>query len=153
MATLIHALINLEPENMKNSMKIAAFLLITLLLGACDSQGQKDITEAPLPPAEKASTVYQVGDQLPNETVCMVNNAYMEKRQIPVPVNGRTYYGCCQMCVGKLQEQESARTATDPFSGNKIDKSEAYIVLTDPEGAVAYFESEQNYRKFSEETK
>jgi YHS domain-containing protein len=80
--------------------------------------------------------------------VCMVNDAYMGKPQIPVPVNGKTYYGCCEMCVDKLNNLESARIAIDPYSGNPVDKSEAYIVLMNPQGAVAYFESEANYNAF-----
>ncbi|OYX20226.1 MAG: hypothetical protein B7Z16_06895 [Algoriphagus sp. 32-45-6] len=68
--------------------------------------------------------------------VCMVNDAYMGKPQIPVPVNGKTYYGCCEMCVDKLNNIESARIAIDPFSGNQVDKSEAFIVVTNTQGAV-----------------
>lgn len=83
--------------------------------------------------------------------VCMVNDAYMGKPQIPVPVNGKTYYGCCEMCVDKLNNIESARIAIDPYSGNPVDKSEAYIVLMNPQGAVAYFESESNYSAFKKE--
>ncbi|WP_339790050.1 hypothetical protein [uncultured Imperialibacter sp.] len=81
--------------------------------------------------------------------VCMVNDAYMGKPQIPVPVNGKTYYGCCQGCVDKLNNLESTRIAIDPFSGNPVDKSEAYIVLLNQQGVVAYFESESNYTEFS----
>ncbi|MEQ8472640.1 hypothetical protein RT717_01365 [Imperialibacter roseus] len=80
--------------------------------------------------------------------VCMVNDAYMGKPQIPVPVNGKTYYGCCQGCVDKLNNLESARIAIDPFSGNPVDKSEAFIVVTNTQGAVTYFESEANYNAF-----
>lgn len=80
--------------------------------------------------------------------VCMVNDAYMGVAQIPVPVNGKTYYGCCEMCVDKLNNIESARIAIDPFSGNQVDKSEAFIVVTNTQGAVAYFESEANYSAF-----
>ena len=75
----------------------------------------------------------------------------MGKLQIPVPVNGKTYYGCCEMCVDKLNNIESARIAIDPFSGNQVDKSEAFIVVTNPQGAVAYFESEANYSAFKKE--
>tara|TARA_R110002049_G_scaffold37314_1_gene117740 strand:+ start:1094 stop:1519 length:426 start_codon:yes stop_codon:yes gene_type:complete len=91
---------------------------------------------------------YQVGSQVPNKLVCMVNNAYMGKPQIAVPVNGKTYYGCCQMCVGTLNEKESARTGIDPFSNKPVDKTEAYIVLMKKEGEVAYFESKENYLKY-----
>tara|TARA_R110002050_G_scaffold200990_2_gene336063 strand:- start:398 stop:826 length:429 start_codon:yes stop_codon:yes gene_type:complete len=92
---------------------------------------------------------YQVGSQVPNKLVCMVNNAYMGKPQMPVPVNGKTYYGCCQMCVGTLNNNETARTAIDPFSGKSVDKTEAYIVLVKKEGDVAYFESKENYLKYN----
>ena len=87
---------------------------------------------------------YTVGDQVPTKQVCMVNDAYMAKDQIPVPVNGKTYYGCCQMCVKTLNEQETARIATDPQTGEKVDKTEAYIVLLDKEGTVAYFKNKAN---------
>lgn len=87
---------------------------------------------------------FAVGDQLPNQQVCMVNDAYMGKDQIPVPVNGKTYYGCCQMCVKSLNEKETARMGTDPQTGEKVDKTEAYIVLLDKDGAVAYFKNKAN---------
>lgn len=98
-------------------------------------------------PTTDPSTV-EVQQPVDPSLVCMVNNAYMGKPQIPVPVNGKTYYGCCEMCVDKLNNIESARIATDPFSGNPVDKSEAFIVVTNPQGAVAYFESEANYIAF-----
>ena len=91
---------------------------------------------------------YAVGSQIPNELVCMVNNAYMGKPQIAVPVNDKTYYGCCQMCVGTLNNDETARTAIDPFSNKKVDKTEAYIVLMKAEGDVSYFETKENYLKY-----
>ncbi len=46
--------------------------------------------------------------------VCMVNDAYTGVTQIPVPVNGKTYYGCCQGCVDKLNNMESPKMAIDP---------------------------------------
>lgn len=90
-------------------------------------------------------------ERLPNELVCMVNDAYMGVEQIPVPVNNKTYYGCCQMCVTKLKTDRSARMAIDPYSGEEVDKSEAYIVL-ETAGAddVLYFKNRQNYTKYRE---
>ena len=96
---------------------------------------------------------YVVGSQVPNELVCMVNDAYMGIPQIPVPVNGKTYYGCCKMCVGTLNEKESARTGIDPFSNKPVDKTMAYIVLMEEEGAVAYFESKENYLNYKNKIK
>lgn len=100
--------------------------------------------------APEESTAYKAGDQLPNELVCMVNDAYMAKPQIPVEVNGKTYYGCCNMCVTTLNEKETARLATDPATGGEVDKSEAYIVLLNQNGKVAYFESEKTYNSYLE---
>lgn len=79
----------------------------------------------------------------------MVNNAYMGVEQMPVPVSGKTYYGCCDMCVDKLNTIDEARIAIDPYSGNPIDKSGAFIVLSNAQGSVTYFESESNYKAFS----
>ncbi len=93
---------------------------------------------------------YNVGDKVPNKQVCMVNNAYMGKDQFEVPYDGKTYYGCCNMCVERIPNDETARKATDPFTGNKIDKANAYIVLKDQQGNVDYFENEENYKKFSQ---
>ena len=88
------------------------------------------------------------GDRVPNETVCMVNNVYMGKKQMEVPHDGKMYYGCCEMCVERIPKDKIAREATDPFSGKTIDKADAYIVMISDEGEVAYFENEGNYKKF-----
>ena len=94
---------------------------------------------------------YNVGDKVPNKQVCMVNNAYMGKDQFEVPYDGKTYYGCCNMCVERIPNDETARTAKDPFSGKNVDKSEAYIVLKDKAGNVDYFENEANYKKYNQQ--
>ncbi|WP_409516984.1 hypothetical protein [Empedobacter sp.] len=94
--------------------------------------------------------VYNVGDKVPNKQVCMVNNAYMGKDQFEVPYDGKTYYGCCNMCVERIPNDETARKAKDPFTGKEIDKANAYIVLKDRQGNVDYFENEENYKKFSQ---
>jgi YHS domain-containing protein len=80
--------------------------------------------------------------------VCMINNQVMEKDQIPVDVNGKTYYGCCEMCKKALQEKEEARTAVDPVSGKKVDKAAA-IIGADKNGKVFYFESEKNLNSYT----
>ncbi|MAN04703.1 MAG: hypothetical protein CMI35_16600 [Owenweeksia sp.] len=136
---------------MKNSvfrLLTGGFFLIAAL--GCNTQSQPENEQAKQPDVTQATDKqdYEVGDQVPNELVCMVNDAYMGKPQIAVPVNGKTYYGCCQMCVKKLNEQESARTAFDPHSGRMIDKVDAYIVLLDEQGTVGYFESQRSYETF-----
>lgn len=82
-----------------------------------------------------------------NKQVCMINNGYMKKDQIPVPIGKRTYYGCCEMCVKALNADEAKRVAIDPVSGKSVDKSEA-VIGADPDGKVFYFENEANLKKY-----
>jgi len=134
---------------MKKSINIILVALVSMAFVSCNnSEGKKQVVQEvqqEIVKTEKLGANYQVGDHVPNELVCMVNNAYMGKPQMPVPVDGKIYYGCCEMCVGKLNQEESARMGTDPFSGKQVDKSEAYIVLSGEDGRVNYFESEANY--------
>mgnify|MGYP006896870920 CR=1 FL=1 len=141
---------------MKNIIKkLSLVLVVSIAFVGCKNTQEENKEEitlqgAPAVQAEKEvlASNYQLGDHIPNELVCMVNNAYMGTPQIEVPVNGKTYYGCCEMCVGKLNNDESARMGEDPLSGNMIDKSQAYIVLSSKDGAVSYFESEDSYKKY-----
>ncbi len=138
---------------MKKQMIIGCLAVLSLM--SCKSESNKTETEIAKPVAEVATENniitpqdYEIGSQVPNDLVCMVNDAYMGKAQIPVPVNGKTYYGCCEMCVGTLNNNETARIATDPFSNKPVDKTEAYIVLIEKEGKVGYFESKQNFLNY-----
>ncbi|HYO12045.1 MAG TPA: TRASH domain-containing protein [Thermoanaerobaculia bacterium] len=79
--------------------------------------------------------------------VCMVNNQVFEKDQIPVNVQGKTYYGCCEMCKERLAKDAEARTATDPVTGKKVDKATAVIAAL-PDGNVLYFESEKTLEQY-----
>lgn len=79
--------------------------------------------------------------------ICMVNNAVFDKPQIPVEVNGETYYGCCSMCKTTLEQDASSRQAVDPVSGKTVDKAKA-VIGASPDGKVYYFENEENMRKF-----
>ena len=76
--------------------------------------------------------------------VCMVNNTRFDKDQIPVKVGGETYFGCCEMCKGRLSEDASARQAIDPVSGKTVDKAKA-VIGAKPDGKVLYFESEKTF--------
>lgn len=82
--------------------------------------------------------------------VCMTNDAYFGRPQIPVRVHGKTYYGCCQGCVAALSNDASLRTAVDPVSGKAVDKAEAVIGML-PNGSVLYFESEATFQAFAGE--
>lgn len=74
------------------------------------------------------------------EIVCMVNDNVMGKPQIPVEVDGKTYYGCCQNCVGTLKADRSVRFAKDPLTGRMVDKAKA-VILEGGSGEALYFES------------
>lgn len=78
--------------------------------------------------------------------VCMVNDTFMNKTQIPVVVQGKTYYGCCEGCVGRLKGDRSVRYSKDPVTGREVDKAAAYIT-TQPDGTVLYFESMETAKK------
>jgi len=90
--------------------------------------------------------------QVKTSLVCMMNNKYMGTEQIPVPVNGKTYYGCCAGCAASLQANtNNIRYARDPYSGEEVDKAEAFIALKSPATKeVLYFKSEENYKQYSE---
>ena len=82
----------------------------------------------------------------PNK-VCMINERFMDKDQIPVVVDGKTYYGCCEMCKERLAKDASKRVAVDPVSGKTVDKAQA-VIGADAEGKVYYFENDTNLKKF-----
>src|SRR5262245_3313153 len=83
--------------------------------------------------------------------VCMVNDTAFPKDQIAVEVDGKTYFGCCEMCKSRLQQDASARSAVDPVSGKTVDKATAVIGAM-PDGKVLYFESEQTFTQFAKRT-
>ena len=91
------------------------------------------------------------GTAVDHKLVCMVNNTYMGVDQIPVVVLDKTYYGCCPKCVRDLNTDESVRSAVDPYSHASVDKAYAFITVNpDKSGAILYFESEQNAKKYLE---
>ena len=92
------------------------------------------------------------GTVVNNDLVCMVNDTYMGKKQLLVPVDNKDYYGCCEMCVERLQNNVgNVRYATDPQTQEQVDKATAFIVLKSNQGdAVWYFKSQENYQKFKE---
>ena len=81
--------------------------------------------------------------------VCMVNNQVFAKDQIPVQVEGKTYYGCCEMCKERLAKDAEARTATDPVTGKKVDKATA-VIAAQTDDSVLYFESEETLAKYQQ---
>ena len=92
-----------------------------------------------------SAAVQKVADR---SLVCMVNDMDMGKAQIPVTVEGRTYYGCCAMCKERLTKDAAVRSAIDPVSGKSVDKAKA-VLGKRPDGSVLYFESEKNLREYA----
>jgi YHS domain-containing protein len=84
--------------------------------------------------------------------VCMINNQRFNKVQIPIEVEGRTYYGCCEMCKGKLGGDPKSRVAVDPVSGKEVDKARA-VIGVDADGAALYFENAENLKRYQPGTK
>lgn len=128
---------------------LAAVAALALLAG-CDQNTSQAAAPAHTPAAAAASapssspSVVKVDPSL----VCMVNNQFMGKPQIPVSVGDITYYGCCEMCKTKLANDPASRLAVDPISGKQVDKAAA-VIGRKSSGAVVYFESEANLNAFA----
>lgn len=117
-------------------LPIAGLVLAT----SCRSSNTAGRTAVASASASAAATAPGLRVVAPN-LVCMVNNRFMGSAQIPTEVEGRTYYGCCPMCSGKLRSEPNMRTAKDPVSGEQVDKATAVIAATQG-GDVLYFKNE-----------
>jgi YHS domain-containing protein len=121
--------------------------LIAGLAGAC----AKDSGDTSSQAGSQAATSHELSNGLTQvedpSLVCMVNNTYMGKAQIPVEVEGKTYFGCCPMCKERLAKEPDTRTAVDPVSGEKVDKAAA-VIAKDADGNVLYFASQANLRNY-----
>lgn len=95
--------------------------------------------------AAPAASLTRVADP---STVCMVNDQHMAAAQIPVEVEGRTYYGCCAMCEKRLKQDAQVRLGKDPVSQREVDKASA-VIAKDAKGKVWYFENEQNMEAYA----
>ena len=83
-----------------------------------------------------------------SKSVCMINDRSMTTEQIPIEIDGKTYFGCCPMCKERLAKEPSTRQAIDPVSGKVVDKATATIGAL-PGAAVLYFENGENLRKYN----
>jgi YHS domain-containing protein len=80
--------------------------------------------------------------------VCMMQDMVLTKPGIPIEYQGKTYYGCCEMCKQKIKSEPNKYTrAIDLVSGKKVDKAQAFIYGLD--GTAYYFASEANRRAFA----
>jgi YHS domain-containing protein len=83
------------------------------------------------------------------EYVCMMQDMVLTKPGIAIEYEGKTYYGCCDMCKEKIKNQPQKYTrATDVVSGKQVDKATAFIYGL--EGDAYYFASEANRKVFAE---
>jgi len=82
------------------------------------------------------------------EYVCMMQDMVLEKPGIPIQFDGKTYYGCCDMCKEKIRTAPDVYTrALDRVAGKKIDKATAYIYNLN--GDAFYFSSDANRKAFA----
>jgi YHS domain-containing protein len=119
--------------------KIALLVSLSLLL-AFAAFGQEDVK-----PSGALTKVEP-------KTVCMINEHAMGKDQIPVEVDGKTYYGCCEMCKKALATDASKRAAVDPVTGKQVDKATA-VIAAQEDGRVFYFESDETLAKWNAKVK
>lgn len=81
--------------------------------------------------------------------VCMGTDQVPGKAMIPIEIEGRTYYGCCPNCNERLRTDKRVRMATDPVSGEAVDKALAFIVEGSG-GRALYFKSAETAKKYLE---
>ncbi len=84
--------------------------------------------------------------------VCMITNKFMGAAQIAVPIGGKVYYGCCEMCVGTLNKDVKSRYSIDPLTGKKVDKATA-VIGAKKDGSVMYFENQKNFDAYLKKNK
>lgn len=130
------------------------FLMITvpllLALIACNSREEKNVKSNTVPTIKFPDTGIT---KLVNSQVCMVNNRFLNSIQIAVPVNGKTYYGCCEGCVKVLKEDPSSHFTYDLLSGEHVDKATAFIIgEPGTYEKVLYFKSETNAKEYFDKT-
>ena len=132
-----------------NTGKNQSFLAIFLTLLLAFSFPALAEVKADTAQSHPSSEAYEYSwlEKVEPEYVCMVNDQKFPNVQIPVEVNGKTYYGCCQMCKAKLENVQEIREGRDPISGDIVDKAIA-VIGSGPDGAVYYFENEQNLKLF-----
>ncbi len=99
-----------------------------------------------------ASEDQEAMEVVDSEYVCMVNDAVYEKKQVHVQVEGKDYYGCCEMCKERLAKDAALRVAIDPVSGKEVDKATA-VIGADSYKRVFYFENQENFETFKEAAK
>jgi YHS domain-containing protein len=119
-------------------MRKSVAILFALLLFATAAFAQEDAK-----PSGKLTRVE-------TKMVCMINEHAMGKEQIPIEIEGRTYYGCCDMCKKALAADATKRVAADPVTGKQVDKATA-VIAKQEDGRVFYFENEESLAKYNKQ--
>ena len=130
--------------------KLVASSLLALSLVACSQEERAPTRGASAPtPASETTAALPAGLSRVADLsqVCMVNDQFMGRPQIPVEVDGRTYFGCCAMCQQRIQSEPAVRAAQDPVTGEPVDKARA-IIVQDAAGKLFYFASEATLRDY-----
>ena len=136
-------------------------ILASIVLLSCSNEKKEKAETATLtvtktnPVQTNPVTTFQIPyEVVPNDKVCMVNDRFMGVKQIPIDVDGTTYYGCCQGCVEKLQKNiDNVRFGSNPIDDTKVDKATAVIVQDKNKGSVFYFATKQDAQNFINKNK
>ena len=78
--------------------------------------------------------------------VCMVDDKVYDKAFTPVSIQGRTFYACSQH--SQLLQNADYRTAVDPYTLRKIDKSQSFILKERGTKKAYYFENYNNLKDY-----
>lgn len=105
------------------------------------------VVRQPAPVSQEDPAQSAALELVDNTEVCMVNDRFFGREQIPVLVDGKTYFGCCEGCKKRLAEDESVRYALDPLTNEKVDKATA-VVGARPDGSVLYFASRDTLERY-----
>src|SRR4030095_2285758 len=82
------------------------------------------------------------------EYVCMMQDMVLGKPGIPIQYEGKTYYGCCEMCKEKIKnEPQRYIKAIDPVSQKPVDRPSSFIYSVD--GSAYYSTSDANRKTFA----
>ncbi|MBL4561362.1 MAG: hypothetical protein JKX79_10305 [Labilibaculum sp.] len=90
------------------------------------------------------------GEIIPDRIICMVRGDIKSKGSLPIQIGGKTYYGCCEKCLTKLELNiDNIQNAVDPVSGQMFSKADA-IVRQDPQdhSRVLFFKSDETYDQY-----
>jgi YHS domain-containing protein len=153
---IVAAVENPSERIYKLLISILLLILASITLLSCSNEKNQKTETATLTvtktnpiQTDSAVTSKESYEIVPNDKVCMVNDRFMGVKQIPIVVDGTTYYGCCQGCVEKLQKNiDNVRFGSNPLNKTKVDKASAFIVQDKSKGSVYYFASKEEANTF-----